>query len=92
MANPKNRNKKTAEPDIQQAPPTIEVAPVVAAPLTEAVAPPVEATGPKTVKVYAKRGHFQDLIKGTVITFEPVEVELHAWLQAQIDCGLLVLC
>ena len=43
-----------------------------------------------TVKVMAKLPPFVDLIKDVRIGAEPIEVELHPWLQAQIDAGLLL--
>ena len=43
-----------------------------------------------TVKVMAKLPPFVDLINDVRIGAEPVEVELHPWLQAQIDAGLLL--
>lgn len=43
---------------------------------------------PKVVAVY---GEFVDLIKDVKIGSEPVEVEIHPWLQSQIDAGKLKL-
>ena len=43
-----------------------------------------------TVKVMAKLPPFVDLINDVRIGAEPVEVELHPWLQAQIDANLLI--
>ena len=42
------------------------------------------------VKVMAKLLPFVDLINDVRIGAEPVEVELHPWLQAQIDANLLI--
>ena len=42
------------------------------------------------VKVMAKLPPFVDLIKDVRIGAEPMEVELHPWLQAQIDANLLI--
>ena len=42
------------------------------------------------VKVMAKFPIFVDLINDVRIGSEPVEVELHPWLQAQIDAGILL--
>lgn len=42
------------------------------------------------IKVVAKYPPFIDLIKDTVIGVNPVEVEMHPWLQAQVDCGLVI--
>ena len=39
----------------------------------------------------AKLPPFVDLINDVRIGAEPVEVELHPWLQAQIDAGLLIM-
>ena len=43
-----------------------------------------------TVKVTAKLPPFVDLINDVRIGAEPMDVELHPWLQAQIDAGLLL--
>ena len=43
-----------------------------------------------TVNVMAKLPPFVDLINDVRIGAEPMEVELHPWLQAQIDAGLLL--
>ena len=43
-----------------------------------------------TVRVMAKLPPFVDLINDVRIGAEPVEVELHPWLQAQIDANLLI--
>ena len=54
-----------------------------------ALQPKIEPTKPKTVRVRPKYGKFIDLVKN--VTIEGVmEVELHPWLQANIDRGLLV--
>lgn len=45
---------------------------------------------PKTVRVMSKHGLFVDLIKDVKITSEPVEVEDHDWLRANIDAGILI--
>ena len=45
---------------------------------------------PKTVKVVAVYPPFVDLIKNVEIGETPVEIELHPWLQAQIDAGKIV--
>ena len=42
------------------------------------------------VKVMAKLPPFVDLINDIRIGAEPMEVELHPWLQAQIDANLLI--
>lgn len=42
------------------------------------------------VKVMAKLPPFVDLINDVRVGAEPMEVELHPWLQAQIDGGLLI--
>ena len=42
------------------------------------------------VKVTAKFPIFVDLINDVRIGAEPMEVELHPWLQAQIDANLLI--
>lgn len=42
------------------------------------------------VKVMAKLPPFVDLINDVRIGAEPMDVELHPWLQAQIDAGLLL--
>ena len=44
----------------------------------------------KTVKVVAKYPPFIDLINNIEITGEPTPVEMHPWLQAQVDAGKLV--
>ena len=58
------------------------------------MAEPKEAkkSAPKktTVKVMAKLPPFVDLINDVRIGAEPMEVELHPWLQAQIDANLLI--
>ena len=45
---------------------------------------------PKAVKVVAKYPPFIDLINNIEITGEPTPVEMHPWLQAQVDAGKLV--
>ena len=45
---------------------------------------------PKAVKVVAKYPPFIDLINNVEITGEPTPVEMHPWLQAQVDAGKLV--
>lgn len=45
----------------------------------------------KTVKVVAKYPPFIDLINNVEITGEPTPVEMHPWLQAQVDAGKLVI-
>ena len=52
---------------------------------------PTEKSKAKTVKVVASIPPFVDLIKNVEIGETPVEVELHPWLQAQIDAGKLKL-
>jgi len=52
---------------------------------------PVEKQKPKTVKVFAVHPPFVDLIKNVQIGETPVEIELHPWLQAQIDAGKITL-
>ena len=47
---------------------------------------------PKTVRVVAKYPPFVDLIRDVRIGEEPVEVELHPWLEAQIEIGLVIVC
>ena len=42
------------------------------------------------VKVMAKLPPFVDLINDIRIGAEPMDVELHPWLQAQIDANLLI--
>ena len=42
------------------------------------------------VKVIAKYPPFVDLIKDVRIGGEPVEVEMHPWLEAQIGVGLII--
>ena len=42
------------------------------------------------IKVMAKLPPFVDLINDVRIGAEPMEVELHPWLQAQIDANLLI--
>lgn len=42
------------------------------------------------VKVKAKLPPFVDLINDIRIGVEPMEVELHPWLQAQISAGILI--
>jgi hypothetical protein len=46
---------------------------------------------PKAVKVVAAYPPFIDLIKNIEIGETPVDIELHPWLQAQIDAGKLKL-
>ena len=48
-----------------------------------------KAPAKKMVKVTAKFPIFVDLVNDIRIGAEPVEVELHPWLQAQISAGLL---
>ena len=45
---------------------------------------------PDRVKVIAKYPPFVDLIKDVRIGGEPVEVEMHPWLEAQIGVGLII--
>jgi hypothetical protein len=52
---------------------------------------PAEKQKVKTVKVVAVYPPFVDLIKNVEIGETPVEIELHPWLQAQIDAGKIVL-
>ena len=42
------------------------------------------------VSVIAKYPPFVDLIKDVRIGGEPVEVEMHPWLEAQIGVGLII--
>ena len=49
----------------------------------------VPAAKSTKVKVQAVRPPFVDLITDTRFETEPVEVEMHPWLQAQIDAGKL---
>jgi len=51
-------------------------------------APPVTAKS-KKVKVVTKFPLVIDLITDTKITAIPVEIELHPWLQAQIDSNII---
>lgn len=64
------------QPPVVETPPVVEEAPIVAE--------------KATVKVYAKFPPFVDLVKDVKIGGETVEVELHPWLQANIDSGLLI--
>lgn len=56
--------------------------------------PPEASDAPALVRVTVMSKHlrFVDLITGAEITRTPIEVELHPWLQAQIDAGLLIEC
>ena len=56
-----------------------------------AKAPEVQQEQTNRIKVMAKLPPFVDLINDVRIGAEPVEVELHHWLQAQIDAGLLIM-
>jgi hypothetical protein len=49
----------------------------------------VEAVVDGKVKVFSSRGRFVDLVKNVEIGSTPVEVEMHPWLQANIDAGNL---
>ena len=49
------------------------------------------ADKPKTVKVVAVYPPFIDLINNVEITDQPTLVELHPWLQAQLDAGKITL-
>lgn len=53
-------------------------------------APEVQQEQTNRIKVMAKFPPFVDLINDVRIGAEPVEVELHPWLQAQIDQNLLL--
>ena len=43
-----------------------------------------------TVTVVAKHDRFIDLVNNVEITKEPKVVEMHPWLQAQVDAGLVI--
>lgn len=45
---------------------------------------------PSTVKVVSKHDLFVDLVKNANITKTPSIVELHPWLQDNIDAGLVI--
>ena len=47
---------------------------------------------PSKVLVVSKFDRFVDQITGMEITKTPVEVEMHPWLQANVDAGLVILC
>lgn len=64
---------------------------IVAHENAEPVMPKVEIEPTvKTVKVFARRPPFVDLIKDIPIGADPVEVELHPWLHLNINEGILV--
>ncbi len=44
------------------------------------------------VLVVSKHDRFIDLVMNVEIGQTPVEVEMHPWLQAQVDAGLVILC
>lgn len=54
---------------------------------------PKAAKAPKTnkVSVVAKFDKFVDLIANVEIGKEPVEVEMHPWLEAQVEAGLVII-
>ena len=47
---------------------------------------------PNRVEVVSKFDRFVDLVKDVEITHPPTTVEMHPWLQAQVDAGLVILC
>lgn len=47
---------------------------------------------PNMVEVVSKFDRFVDLVKDVEITHTPTTVEMHPWLQAQVDAGLVILC
>lgn len=51
---------------------------------------PVAAGASAKVKVKAKLPPFIDLINNVSIGGDYQEVEMHPWLQAQVDAGLLI--
>lgn len=51
-----------------------------------------KAAKPSKVLVVSKFDRFVDQITGMEITKTPVEVEMHPWLQANVDAGLVILC
>ncbi len=50
------------------------------------------SASPETVEVVSKFDRFVDLVKDVEITHTPTTVEMHPWLQAQVDAGLVILC
>ena len=44
------------------------------------------------VLVVSKHDRFIDLVNNVEIGQTPVEVEMHPWLQANVDAGLVILC
>ena len=52
----------------------------------------VKAAKPSKVLVVSKFDRFVDQITGVEITKTPVEVEMHPWLQSNVDVGLVILC
>ena len=55
-----------------------------------AKAPEVQQEHTNRIKVMAKLPPVVDHLNDVRIGAEPVEVELHPWLQAQIDANLLI--
>lgn len=51
----------------------------------------VEAPKSNKVKVVATLSMFVDQVTGTEIRNTPVEVEMHPWLQAQVNAGHVVI-
>ena len=47
---------------------------------------------PSKVLVVSKFDRFVDQITGMEIGTTPVEVEMHPWLQANVDSGLVIVC
>lgn len=65
-------------------------------PTAEAVEPKAKPAKAKPVKttvtVVSKYDRFVDLVMNVEITQTPSEVEMHPWLQANVDVGLVILC
>jgi len=57
---------------------------------TSVVKSPPEKTTSK-LRIQATRYPFVDLVKDMTIGFDPVEVEMHPWLQLQVDAGHLTI-
>ena len=89
----KQKPKETEQPQVEQ--PQVEQPqaeqPQIEQPQVEQpVIAPVQRKVGKNVRVSARIAPFVDLIKDITIGFEPVEVENHPWLQANIDSGNLI--